>query len=274
MATQISSDLPLTEDEINALVDNQGTSQQLAELRKRVAADPVAMAKFQQWSTQRKALKQLYVNLLDSDIPAGQLQTSLTATRSRNNMLHWNHWGGMAAAVLMTFGAGWMSGHQFPIPPMGQQLEASHTSQDFVRQASYAHAVYTPEVKHPVEVAATEQAHLIQWLSKRLGKPLKVPTLSPQGYELVGGRLLPGADGARAQFMFQNPSGQRITLYLGAMNPASNTLRAEETAFQFSDEQAVPSFYWVDKGFGYALSGDMPRNNLMQLATAVYQQLQ
>jgi anti-sigma factor RsiW len=115
---------------------------------------------------------------------------------------------------------------------------------------------------------------LIQWLSKRLGKPLKVPTLSPKGYELVGGRLLPGADGARAQFMFQNLSGQRITLYLGAMNPASNTLRAEETAFQFSDEQAVPSFYWVDKGFGYALSGDMPRNNLMQLATAVYQQLQ
>lgn len=274
MATQIPSDLPLTEDEINALVDNQGTSQQLAELRKRVAADPVAMAKFQQWSTQRKALKQLYVNLLDSDIPAGQLQTSLTATRSRNNMLHWNRWGGMAAAVLMAFGAGWMSGHQFPIPPLGQQLAASHTSLDFVRQASYAHAVYAPEVKHPVEVAATEQAHLIQWLSKRLGKPLKVPTLSPQGYELVGGRLLPGADGARAQFMFQNLSGQRITLYLGAMNPASNTLRAEETAFQFSDEQAVPSFYWVDKGFGYALSGDMPRNNLMQLATAVYQQLQ
>ena len=45
----------------------------------------------------------------------------------------------------------------------------------------------------------------MQWLSRRLGKPLKVPVLAAQGYELMGGRLLPGDNGARAQFMFQNP---------------------------------------------------------------------
>jgi anti-sigma factor RsiW len=43
-----------------------------------------------------------------------------------------------------------------------------------------------------------------------------VPQLSSQGYELVGGRLLPGGDGTAAQFVFHNPAGQRITLYLGA----------------------------------------------------------
>lgn len=86
-----------------------------------------------------------------------------------------------------------------------------------MRQARYAHTVYAPEVCHPVEVTAAEQTHLVHWLSKRLGRTLKVPNLSAQGYELVGGRLLPGDTGARAQFMFQNGAGTRLTLYLGAM---------------------------------------------------------
>ena len=32
-----------------------------------------------------------------------------------------------------------------------------------------AHRVYVSEVRHPVEVGADEEAHLVQWLSKRLG---------------------------------------------------------------------------------------------------------
>ena len=77
---------------------------------------------------------------------------------------------------------------------------------EFVRQAAGVHAVYQPEQRHPVEVGAARQDHLVQWLSKRLGRPLKVPVLSTQGFELVGGRLLPGDASARAQFMYQNLS--------------------------------------------------------------------
>jgi anti-sigma factor RsiW len=35
----------------------------------------------------------------------------------------------------------------------------------------------------------------------------------------------------------------------------------------------VPSFYWVDQGFGYALTGKLPREVLLSLAGAVYRQL-
>jgi anti-sigma factor RsiW len=35
----------------------------------------------------------------------------------------------------------------------------------------------------------------------------------------------------------------------------------------------VPSFYWVDRGFGYALAGDASRELLLRLATSVYRQL-
>ncbi|HNQ10188.1 MAG TPA: anti-sigma factor, partial [Giesbergeria sp.] len=35
----------------------------------------------------------------------------------------------------------------------------------------------------------------------------------------------------------------------------------------------VPAFYWLDQGFGYALSGSLGRDALLALATAVHQQL-
>jgi anti-sigma factor RsiW len=115
----------------------------------------------------------------------------------------------------------------------------------------------------------------VQWLSKRLGKPLKVPDLTAQGFELIGGRLLPGDTGARAQFMFQNAAGGRVTLYLGTLEAPEKTgaLSSKETAFRYEPQAGVPSFYWVDQGFGYALAGQLPRDALMKLAQAVYKQL-
>ena len=75
----------------------------------------------------------------------------------------------------------------------------------FAQRADVAYAVYTPEQRHPVEVAASEEEHLISWLSKRLNRPLSVPSLQEYGYSLVGGRLLPGEAGPAAQFMYENP---------------------------------------------------------------------
>jgi anti-sigma factor RsiW len=148
----------------------------------------------------------------------------------------------------------------------------SRTGGQFVRQASVAYSVYVPEVRHPVEVEAAQQQHLVQWLSKRLNRPLKLPSLTPAGYELVGGRLLPGDSGARAQFMYQNANGERVTLYVGAVEGAAGKGMGE-TAFRFASEAGVASFYWVENGFGYAISGKLPRPAMLVLAESVYRQL-
>ena len=181
-------------------------------------------------------------------------------------------WLAMAAAVLLAFGLGWSS-HGFQPGGPTASLAKSRVEQEFVRQAGFAHAVYLPEKRHPVEVVAAEQEHLLQWLSKRLGKPLKIPSLEPQGFALVGGRLLPGDSGARAQFMFQNAQGQRITLYLGALEKTAKATDLLATQFRFEPDAAVPSFYWAEQGFGYALSGQVDRATLMALANSVYGQI-
>jgi len=154
------------------------------------------------------------------------------------------------------------------------QIIASDTSggsaiqQQLVRPARLSYATYTPEVLHPVEVDAEQQQHLAGWLTKRLGKTVIIPDLSGTGFSLLGGRLLPGEDKPAAMFMYENQAGQRITL---------NIVRSQEdatpTAFQFTEEQSIRTFYWIDNGFGYALSGEIGKPPLLSLANSVYHQL-
>ena len=128
--------------------------------------------------------------------------------------------------------------------------------------------VYTPEILHPVEVGAREEAHLVSWLSKRLGAPLHAPQLAGAGYELVGGWLLPGETGPAAQFIYQDVRGNRLTLYV---RTAAND--NHETAFRYAQESKVGVFYWVDGPFGYALSGELERPQLLRVAEIVYRAL-
>ncbi|MGZ5661771.1 MAG: anti-sigma factor family protein [Usitatibacter sp.] len=136
-------------------------------------------------------------------------------------------------------------------------------------RAARAHLVYSPEVRHPVEVDAKEQDHLVKWLSKRLDTQLKVPVLSGEGFDLLGGRLLPGNDGPVAQFMYQDSSGKRLTLYVTRPHQGDTI-----TAFRFAQEGPVSVFYWVDRECGYALSGEVDKPTLSRVASAVYKQLE
>lgn len=218
------------------------------------------------WAQQRVLLRSLHGDWLEHPIPKAQLQAANRLQQAHTQHRRWANWSGMAASWLLALGLGWGL-HGYGAGSTTLTSMSSPSPLLFVQQATVAHAVYQPEQRHPVEVTAAQQDHLVQWLSQRLERPLSVPHLQDQGFELVGGRLLPGGNGARAQFMYQNAAGTRITLYLGALDDA------RASAFHFHSEGRISSFYWVDQGFGYALSGELPRPALQALATAVYRQL-
>lgn len=139
----------------------------------------------------------------------------------------------------------------------------------FVRQATVAHAVFAPEVRHPVELDSTELQALNAWLSGRLGRHMRAPDLSSLGFSLVGGRLLPAESGKpAAQFMYEDRQGQRLTVYLRGMAQPT-----PETAFRYAGEGGVSTFYWVERNWGYALSGELARPQLLQAARSIYDQL-
>jgi len=263
---------PISETELHALVDGRLTAAAARSLRERLAHDPQAQATAQAWQAQREAIRGLHAGIVDQTAPPGLVAVAERAGRAYEASAQWWRWGGIAASVALSFVLGWTAnaGWQDFRGPGLARLEPA--ARHFAQQAAVAYAVYQPEVRHPVEVTAAQQEHLVQWLSKRLGRPLKVPVLSQQGYELVGGRLLPGDDGARAQFMYQNSAGQRITLYVGALKSTAGP-EARETAFRFLSDGPAPSFYWVDAGFGCAISGQLPRGALLEVAESVYHQL-
>jgi anti-sigma factor RsiW len=173
-----------------------------------------------------------------------------------------------AAGVFLILGGigGWVARDKgVSVVPSNQTAQAAATEREITTDALAAHRVFSVDVRHPVEVAAAQEANLVQWLSKRLGRPLVVPDLSAAGFQLMGGRLLPSESGPAAQFMYQNGS-DRLTLY-----ERSDT--AGETGFRYSEENGVGVFYWSDQDFGYALAAKADRQKLLQLAEIVYHQL-
>ena len=62
-------------------------------------------------------------------------------------------------------------------------------------------------------------------------------------------------------------------MYLGAVDQKSEKMDPGETKFRYEEDGPVPSFYWFDQGFGYALAGQVNREKLIALATLVHEQL-
>ena len=178
-------------------------------------------------------------------------------------------WGWRIAAAIAWVAVGvtlgWVAKGQLPGV---EQVALAPQAPPLLRQASIAHAVFAPEVMHPVEVTAKDEAHLVKWLSKRLNTQIRVPSFIAQGFTLVGGRLLPAEPGnAAAQFMYENKVGQRLTLYVRAMEK-----KEIDTSFRYGVNKGIGVFYWVDRDWGYALSGRFERNQLLEIADAAYRQ--
>ena len=243
---------PVTEAELNAYVDGALTPVRAAEVEAYLAERPDEAARVVSYREQAQALRREFAQVLDEPVPERLRPPARTRPLRR--------YAAIAAWIALGGAIGW----QLHAYTAVRQAETAA----WARRAAMAHVVYSPEVRHPVEVGADQEAHLVRWLSKRLGTPLKVPHLGGLGYTLVGGRLLPGDRGPVAQFMYQDGKGVRLTLYVRA-NPDAT----RETAFRFSQEQGVSVFYWLDKQLGYALSGEIDKNDLLRVADAVYKQL-
>lgn len=261
---------PITEADLHAYIDGGLPESRLAEIEAYLAAHPEEAERLQAYREQKAALRALFDPVLDEPLPAAwrelaELPPADAGAPHRSFLTRWSLQRIAASFAIAVLGgaAGWL-GH-------GQYQAGERLAQvvPLARQAAVAHVVYSPDLRRPVEVTAEQEDQLVKWLSKRLGTPVSPPKLGAIGYELVGGRLLPGNSGPVAQFMYQEGSGQRLTLYVSTENAVSR-----DTGFRFAREGEINVFYWVDGKFGYALSGSIAKGELAKVATAVYDQLE
>ncbi len=244
--------MKLSENELHAYLDDQLDAEGRRAVEAHLAQSPEDAARVTAYRELNAALHTAFDPVLDEPVP--DRLRRIDTTRRVGRFAVAAGWLAVGAIV------GWFANAALT------DLPRPFTS--FPRQAAIAHAVYSPEVRYPVEVRADQYDHLVNWLSKRVGARLRVPVLAAEGYELVGGRLLPGESGAVAQFMYQDAKGKRLTLYVSRLGG-----KQRDTAFRFSQEDKVSVFYWIDGALGYALSGELPKADLLNIATTVYKQI-
>lgn len=260
----MTGDRPIGEDDLHALADGRLPAERRAAVETYLAANPQAAARVLSYQEQRAALRERLAFKFNEPVPSRLRIANIAAERRRRLGERMRSFA--AALALLTFGGvlGW-SAHKWTGDPSTVPIQAARVP--VADEAIAAHRTFVIEVVHPVEVAASQEQHLVQWLSKRLGRPLQIPNLTDQGFSLMGGRLLPASTGPAAQFMYENATGKRMTLYVQA-------IEGGETAFRFAQEGEVSAFYWIENGFGYAISAGLERDQLIAVAEAVYRQLE
>jgi anti-sigma factor RsiW len=235
---------------LSAFIDDELPDGTRAAVLEHLERDQEAAAQVAAWRSQKAALRALCGAPLHSEPSFIVLRTAPPWWRRAGLATCW-----LAAGAGLALALG----------PLASRLSGAANGNDpmsFAKRADVAYAVYTPEQRHPVEVAANQEEHLINWLSKRLNRPLSVPSLQEYGYSLVGGRLLPGEAGPAAQFMYENPAGARLTLYVTG-------IPRDETAFRLFRDGNRRTFYWVNDHMGYALSGPISESKLRAIAIDV-----
>jgi anti-sigma factor RsiW len=250
----------ISEAELHALVDGELTGEERAEVEALLAAAPTEQALARDFRDLNQTMRARYSGRLEEPVPQPMLAVLRRMPRQRS-ALAIRRWS-LAAAFLIALAAG-LAGYFV----RGFVTGAPRTESSFVLNAIGAHSVYVPEVRHPVEVKADEE-HLVRWLTRRVGAPIRAPSLVDRGWKLMGGRLLPDLGLPAAQFMYEDAAGRRLTLYIRKETGLNNT------SFQFAERDGLGSFYWIDRPLAYALAGRLSRDELMRLADAVYAQLE
>jgi anti-sigma factor RsiW len=251
----------ITEYDLHAYADGVLEEAARAAVEAHIQQNPSAAEDVACWRRQNEALRTLYGNVAAEPAPP-----RLGAYRiERESRMKAGHWLRMAAAAVLLVAAGGSAGwygRSVLVSPAPAPLQ-----QSLVDEAMEAHRIYSSEVVHPVEVRASEKDHLRAWLSKRLDRTLIVPDLRAEGLTLVGGRLLPAAGGPAAQFMYEDDTGHRVTLYIV---PAKE---GRETSFRYATLDRLEAFFWTGETISCALVGQLPRDRLHEIATQTYKQL-
>ena len=247
-----------TEQDLHLALDGEMSPEDRQALDLWLDNNPEMQARMGRFSEDRDRLRAANAHLVSEPIPE-RFQRILTQDASAPRLR--TSWRQLVAASLV-FALGAIGGYsvaswrQSPLAPL----------KAFADSAIQAHDMYAAEKLHVVEVKADQRDHLIGWLSKRVGVPLVAPDLSTQGYELIGGRLLPDAGKAAAQFMYQNADGDRVSLYV------TREQERAQTGFKSIVEGSTRAYYWMDDDYGCAVAGVAPQKTLLSIADSAYRQ--
>src|SRR5262245_20400739 len=251
---------PVNEHDLQAYADGKLPEERRAAVAAWLAAHPEDAERIENYRQIATEVRSTYGGVLEEPVPE-RLARAMRPARVRHAVK-------VAAWVVLGVALGALAGWQLHSMQSPSTVPGDAAAA-MAHRAAVAHATYSPAVRHPVEVGAEQEPHLVAWLSQRPRTQLPAPKLEAVGYNRIGGRLLPGERGPVAHFMYQCNRGTRVTLYVRSDMASSRSI-----AFRYAREGNVDVYYWVDSKLGYDVSsGDISKELLLNVANAAYQQL-
>jgi anti-sigma factor RsiW len=249
---------PITEDDLHAYVDRVLEPERQAEVAAYLGDHPDVAKRVAVFTDQRDLLRAALAPIAEEPLPP-QLNLSRIVEQHarRPSVVRW----AMAAMLLLTIGGlgGWAVRGALQASPEGLVALA--------QEAAASYDVYAPDRIRPVEVRASDAAQLVEWVSGRLHRPVKVPDLTNSGYRLMGGRLVATEHGPAAMFMYDDDHGSRLVVLTRTMSSADQN--APMTPRSQGD---IGGLTWADDGVGYSLVGHAAPETLRPIANEVRRQ--
>jgi anti-sigma factor RsiW len=240
-------------------LDGELPSDERADFEAWLEANPDRKAINARYIADRERLREALAATLDEPVPQ-QLRDAVASERAPARP-RWR-WQALAAAVLLVVGlaAGYAVG-------LTGLVFGESAGDRLAENAIEAHAMYSAEKRHAVEVPASDTEHLKTWLSNRTGVPLVLPDLSAQKFALLGGRLLPTDEGPAAMLLYEDGNGERVSIFIRASAMAKVWGKYESVT------DAITAIYWLDKGFGCAIVGTLAGDRMSAVARDAWRQL-
>jgi anti-sigma factor RsiW len=241
---------PITDEELHAYIDGQLSTERACDVEDYLAANPGAANRVAGWRAQAAMIRDKWGRVAEEKVPE-RLHPDRIVMPARGLGRK------VAAAAVVAFAIGVAAGW------LGRDVVLGSRHAEIARAladaAIEAHRIYTAEVRHPIEVRA-EEAHLLPWLSRKVGQPLKAPDLAPEGLKLLGGRLLSGPRGAATAFF----------MYEGVTLTTARAMREGETAFQWRAAGDIGAVAWIEGGLAFVVTGPAERERLDRVARRVF----
>jgi len=251
---------PISEDDLNGYVDRVLEPERQADVADYMREHPDVAKRVAAFTGQRDLLRAALAPIAEEPLPPELNLSRIIENRARRpSVARW----AIAAMLLLSIGGlgGWAMRGALEVTPGGLAALA--------QEATASYSVYAPDRVRPVEVRASDAAQLIQWVSDRLHRPVKVPDLTTSGYRLMGGRLVATSHGPAAMFMYDDDRGSRIVVLTRPMSGAD-----QNAPMTPRSEGDVKGFAWADDGVGYSLVGQAAPESLRPIANEVRRQAQ
>jgi anti-sigma factor RsiW len=252
---------PVLDDDLHAYVDRQLPSDRRSAVEHYLRDHSEPARRVGSYIAQREALRAALAGAANLPVPPWLDPHLLLRHRRSERRNIWR----AAAGVLLAIGVGgaadWVLDGGF-----GFGQSEQRQADAFGRNAAAAYLTLAKTDPQPLQVASIDG--LSASVSKALGVTMRLHDTAAAGFALLGGWVLPAANGQAVQLAFRDVKDNKvITMYLEG-RPG-----AKETPFRRIAGAGVPTVAWEDDDLACAISGTVEPEQLEQIGRSIYDAL-